>query len=176
MGFKRATFTLTTAYGSATGGGAVVGALETHQEAYDDAGLKLSMPSSSKRVNWLEGYAIDDTAAAGHATGFSIYEGITDDGGTTITEGDQLFYIADSTGNLQVGNYDTEGGATRGSIPYSAIRTTAGVVDEFGASLTTAPVRILVRSPYLSVKLTGGVTGDVWTVYVYYETAGDFRF
>ncbi len=55
-------------------------------------------------------------------------------------------------------------------------RTSAGVVDETGAAVSGNYNRIDIRQEYLIATIRGGNEGDVWTVYVTYETAGDWRF
>jgi len=163
MALKRAAFSVTIAADGRTGAGS------------DD--VHLNIPSSPTRPCYLEGVAVDDTAAAGHLNSLTLFEGDLDATDlTTVTEGVQLFTVDDSTGNLRVGTFDIAGESDSGSLPLIKPRTADLVVDETGATLATTYARIPIRSPYLICRLTGGATGDVFTVYVYYETAGDWRF
>lgn len=166
MALKRVTFTLTVANGSAVSGQAL-------GFASDDA--KLASLSNPIRPVYLEAVSIDDSAAVGQVRHFSLYEGWKDSDGT-IQDGAQLFDADEAVTPLGGASFGPDGTVDSGAIPMLFPATNAGVVDENGALVSSAYVRIPIRSTHLVARLSGGVTGDTFTAYVYYETAGDWRF
>lgn len=166
MALKRVTLSMTVANGVAFPGAAL-------GSATDDA--KLSTLSNPIRPVYLEAVAIDDSTASGPVKHFALYEGWLDSSGV-VQEGNQLFDADEATTPLGGASFGPDGTVDTGTIPVLFPSSNAGVVDENGAAVSSAYVRIPIRSTHLVGRIQGGVTGDSFTVYVYYETAGDWRF
>ncbi len=158
MALKRATVTLTTTDGP---------------NGKASGSIHLQTPSSPTRPVYLDSIAIDDTAAFGPMRSLTVAEAYLDTDGSTVVEGTELFNVTDASPNLASATIAPDGTV----LPVMLFPlTNAGAVDESGASVSSAYVRIPIRTAYLRVRVEGGATGDVFTAYVYYETAGDWRF
>lgn len=158
MALKRATVTLTTVNGP---NGQAVGSIH------------LQTPSSPTRPVYLDSIAIDDSAATAQMKSLTVAEAYLD-ANSVVTEGQELFNVTEATGNLVSAQLSPDG-VTWLPVPLLP-STNTGIVDENGASIASAYVRIPIRTAYLTVRVDGGATGDVFTAYVSYETAGDWRF
>ena len=155
MALKRVSFTLT-ATAATNGEGA--------------ASVHLPIPITPPRTCFIESILFDDDAAFGIPSTFELFESDDDN-----REQFRLFAINGAAIPLSTQAVDTDGVATtREGVIYP--RTVTNVVDETGAVLTAIPARILVRSTYLRAVMSGMQTGDVYTVIVVFETAGDMRF
>lgn len=124
--------------------------------AEDDVRLS-GIPTSASRHAFLECVTFDDSAAGVQADGLYIYA-VENDADSVVQTTSQLF---------QIDHPDT------GSPYYPRIPT----VDAQGVAATEPSARILIKTATVRVKVTGPlVAGDVYTVVLYFETAGDYRF
>lgn len=158
MALKRATVTLTTVNGP---------------NGKASGSIHLQTPSSPTRPVYLDSIAVDDSAATAPMRSLTVAEAYLD-ASSVVTEGQELFNVTQETGNLLSATLSPDG-VTWLPVPLFP-STNTGVVDENGASVSSAYVRIPIRTAYLTVRVEGGATGDVFTAYVFYETAGDWRF
>jgi hypothetical protein len=118
-----------------------------------DASLKL--PVQLTRHAFLEAVVVDTTDASGAAS-VTLRQIDTDDDDVD-TPGDILLY-ADQV--------QTEPGFPR--VAY---------VDDAGVAISGSDGgRVLIRAKRVTVEVDGAVSGDIFVVYVYYETQGDLRF
>ena len=123
--------------------------------AEDDARLSGTITTGA-RHSFLEAVRVNDSAATLPALAVRIYQLEDDDNGDE-QEGTLLFSALNPVSD---------------GVYYPRV---AGH-DEFGVALSGATGRILLRSTSVRVSVEGGATGDVYTVTVYHETAGDYRF
>lgn len=153
MAFKRAVFTLTAgANGDAK------------------ATVHLPIPLTPARIGFIDHISFDDSASTSTPAAFVLFESDDDD-----REALQLFSMSGRDLPRAQMTYDTDGVPTpRAGLVFP--RTATGLVDENGAALTSPGVKIPIRSSYLRAWATGLTTGDVYTVVVAFETAGDMRY
>jgi hypothetical protein len=126
--------------------------------AYAD--VNIHIPSNGSRHAWLEAVSYDDSAASVPAIDLSLFE-VEEDAAENNIAGDQLFYADYQAGELV--SY---------MVPRLvgddiALRTGLGTGRQ---PISTGSVRCHLKTP------ASGLTTDVYTVVVYYETSGDYRF
>lgn len=169
MAFQRATFTVTA---------------DTNGMGSADVTLKL--PSSLTRHAYLTEVTVDPSAAAIAYPMVTVSQlddvssttydstGTADVDGTDYALGQQLFFVDLSdpghAGDLAV--QPTNKGVYDFSPRRSAQAWWTGDATSFGDS----SARPLIRSKKLRCEVEKVGSGDVVTVNVYYETAGDYRF
>lgn len=124
---------------------------------YDDVRLS-GFPSSGARHGFLERVTLTSAYATRDAKVLRVLQLEDDDQDTPVEQvGEQLFSIA----------YPQEG------VPYYP---RVAAVDTEGVALSGAFARPVIRSSRVRVAVDGGVSGDIYVVVLYYETAGDYRF
>lgn len=119
---------------------------------YDDVSLKL--PSSLARHAQLDAVSVDSTLAAGGAPQLTLRELVIDDDGDTQL-GDIVYH------------------ATSLSATPLSIRAATADADAVARADGARPY---LRRKTLRAEIDRAVSGDVFTIEVYYETSGDYRF
>jgi hypothetical protein len=129
-------------------------------DGYGSDDVRLKLPSTLVRHAQLLAVGIDETEAVGGEAHITISELDVDDDDAE-TPGDILFY----TENVRPGPITV--------VSDEAVVTTNDTV--LSGDVTGGGIQF-IRTASLRTEVDNAANGDVFTVDVYYETSGDYRF